>query len=78
MPAYDYYCESCEYKVEIRHSILEPARKKCPACGKNKLVRLISGGGGVIFKGDGWWATSSVDYINDAARDNPTGMVGIE
>jgi len=32
---------------------------------------------GVIFKGDDWYATSSVEYINDKARDNPTGKVGI-
>lgn len=77
MPAYDYKCSECETVTEIRHSILDKPKKKCPACGKDKLQILISGGGGVIFKGDGWYSTSTVEYINDAARDNPTGKVGI-
>ena len=77
MPAYDYKCEACEKVTEIRHSIKDKPKKKCPSCGKNKLKVLISGGGGVIFKGDGWYSTSSVAYINDKARDNPTGKVGI-
>jgi len=77
MPAYDYKCSACDTVTEIRHSIVDAPKKKCPVCGKKKLVRQISGGGGIIFKGDGWWATSKVDYINDKARDNKTGKVGI-
>jgi len=29
----------------------KPPLKKCPNCKKKKLIRLISGGGGVIIKG---------------------------
>ncbi len=82
MPTYSYKCENEECKhnkpetpVDIFHSILDDPKKKCPACGWQTLVRLISGGGGIIFKGDGW--CKSVGYINDKARDNPTGEVGI-
>lgn len=82
MPTYEYRCENEECRhsaaanpAEIFHSIMDEPKKKCPACGKNTLIRLISGGGGVIFKGDGW--CKSIGYINDAARDNPTGEVGI-
>ena len=32
-------------------------KKKCPACGKMRLRRLISGGAGVIFKGSGFYET---------------------
>jgi putative regulatory protein, FmdB family len=31
--------------------------KKCPACKKNKLHRLIGSGAGIIFKGSGFYET---------------------
>jgi len=77
MSRYDYKCGACDVTTEITHSIKDAPKKKCPACGKNRLVRLIPQNVGVIFKGDDWYATSSVEYINDKARDNPTGKVGI-
>jgi predicted nucleic acid-binding Zn ribbon protein len=30
---------------------------KCPFCGKNGLERIVSGGAGVIYKGEGWYVT---------------------
>ncbi len=35
----------------------EKAIRKCPKCGKLKVERLISGGGGIIFKGSGFYQT---------------------
>ena len=35
----------------------DPKVKKCPACGKRKLQRLIGPGSGVIFKGTGFYET---------------------
>jgi predicted nucleic acid-binding Zn ribbon protein len=39
----------------------EPARAKCPVCGRN-AVRQISGGAALIFKGSGFYIT---DYGKD-------------
>lgn len=57
MPTYDYECENheCEHKFEHFQSITSPLLKKCPKCNKLKLVRLIGSGGGVIFKGEGFY-----------------------
>lgn len=30
---------------------------KCPYCGKEGLERIVSGGAGVIYKGEGWYVT---------------------
>jgi putative FmdB family regulatory protein len=57
VPTYDYICDACGHHLEIFHSMSEKARKKCPACGKLKLVRQIGSGGGVIFKGAGFYET---------------------
>lgn len=33
--------------------------RDCPACGEPELRRLITGGAGVIFKGNGFYVTDS-------------------
>ena len=43
--------------MEIFHSMTEDARTKCPECGDEALTRLISAGGGVLFKGSGFYET---------------------
>lgn len=57
MPTYDYQCQACGHEVEIFHAMTEQPRKKCPACGKNKLQRQIGLGAGIIFKGSGFYET---------------------
>lgn len=51
MPTYDYECSNCEFIFETFHGINDEALTKCPECGQNKLIRLISGGAAVIVKG---------------------------
>ncbi|HET6250593.1 MAG TPA: FmdB family zinc ribbon protein [Tepidisphaeraceae bacterium] len=66
MPTYEYKCNNCGYKFEKFHSITSPAIRKCPQCGKNAVERLISAGGGLIFKGSGFYIT---DYRDAAYTD---------
>lgn len=71
MPTYDYRCDACEHQFEEFQSITAKPLKKCPECGKNKLVRLIGTGAGVIFKGSGFYETDyrSSNYQKDAKAD---------
>ncbi len=57
MPTYDYVCEQCGHELELFQSITEAPKRKCPACGKNKLQRRIGGGAGILFKGSGFYQT---------------------
>lgn len=57
MPTYDYECTACGHEFECFQSITEGSRRKCPACGRLKLRRVISSGAGVIFKGSGFYET---------------------
>jgi putative FmdB family regulatory protein len=66
MPTYDYVCAACEHHLEVFQSMLAKELKKCPACGKRKLQRLIGAGAGVIFKGSGFYQT---DYKNPGRTD---------
>jgi len=46
MPTHEYNCEDCGYKSD----------EKCPKCD-SRVQRLISGGGSIIFKNSGFYAT---------------------
>ena len=65
MPTYDYQCDACEHKFELFQSITASVKRKCPACGKPRLRRLIGGGAGFLFKGSGFYAT---DYRSDSYK----------
>ena len=71
MPTYEYECGSCNVEVEIFQSITEKPKRKCPECGRKTLKRLISSGGGIIFKGSGFYETDyrSADYKKAAEAD---------
>ncbi len=57
MPTYTYECDACGHSFDHLQSMLDKRLKKCPVCSKNKLVRLIGAGSGVIFKGTGFYET---------------------
>ncbi|HAP09055.1 MAG TPA: FmdB family transcriptional regulator [Planctomycetaceae bacterium] len=65
MPTYEYQCGACEHKWEEFQSISAKPTKKCPECGRAKAERLISAGGGIIFRGSGFYQT---DYRSDSYR----------
>jgi len=75
MPTYEYECQKCKKTFEISQSMKdEPLtdciNKKC----KGKVKRLISSGGGFIFKGSGFYATDnrSASYKEKAKKDSPS------
>lgn len=63
MPTYEYECSSCLHCFEAFQQMKDEPLKNCPKCG-GKVKRLISSGGGLIFKGAGFYAT---DYKKSAA-----------
>jgi putative FmdB family regulatory protein len=73
MPTYDYKCQACDHEFEKFQPITSSAIRKCPECGKLKVKRLLGTGGGIIFKGSGFYQT---DYRSDgykaaAEKDKP-------
>lgn len=59
MPTYEYKREDGS-RFEIRQSINDDPLVECPDTGQ-KVKRVISGGGGVVYKGDGWYVTDYKD-----------------
>ena len=56
MPFYEYQCSACGEQTEVMQKISDKPLRKCPECGKNTLVKLISA---PVFrlKGSGWYET---------------------
>ena|SRR5690606_13253726 len=61
MPFYEYECSACGAQVEVLQKITDAPLKKCTACGKNQLKKLVSA---PVFrlKGGGWYET---DFKSD-------------
>ena len=84
MPTYDYECTKCGKTFELFQPITEPARKKLRKddpkpckCGA-AVRRLIGTGGGIIFKGSGFYITDyrSDSYKQAAKSDGPASSDG--
>lgn len=57
MPTYEYACTACGNEFERFESITAKPNNTCPKCHAKKGERKISGGGGFIFKGTGFYVT---------------------
>ncbi|MDP3919930.1 MAG: zinc ribbon domain-containing protein [Candidatus Omnitrophota bacterium] len=71
MPTYDYECTKCGDTFEAFQQITADPLTTCKKCGK-KLRRLIGGGGGILFKGSGFYETDyrSQSYKKGAEKDS--------
>jgi len=56
MPTYEYICINCGHKFEEFQGMNEPPLQTCPRCA-GKVNRLIGSGGGLLFRGSGFYAT---------------------
>jgi putative FmdB family regulatory protein len=56
MPTYEYECKKCSHGFEVFQSMSDNPITICPECG-GEVRRIINGGGGIIFKGSGFYST---------------------
>lgn len=79
MPTYEYICEKCGHQFEKVQPMSAASLTVCPkdACpqkrwGKGKIKRAITGGGGLLFKGSGFYITDyrSEKYKEAAKKDS--------
>ena len=50
MPTYTYECEACGERFERFHQMSDAPVRTCPECGKRRVIRVPTGGAGVIVK----------------------------
>ena len=70
MPFYEYQCSACGHHHEELQKITDGPLRKCPACGRSTLKRLVSA---PVFrlKGGGWYET---DFKGD--KDQQRNLAG--
>ena len=67
MPTYNYKCNNCGIEFAVFQSINDKKHSDCNKCNtRDSIERLITGGTGMIFKGDGFYLT---DYTNYGKKD---------
>ena len=66
MPTYEYLCRKCGHAFEEYQSMSEEPLTRCPECGTDNLARVMGTGGGIIFKGSGF-------YVTDYRKTDPAG-----
>lgn len=75
MPNYDYECNECGKRFEVFQSMNDAKLTDCPdpEC-KGSVRRLLGTGGGIIFKGTGFYQTDyrSSSYEKGAKADKPS------
>src|SRR5580692_10053759 len=80
MPTYEYECSKCQHHFEKYQPITTKALTVCPkdlcprkTWGKGKVKRAVVTGGGLIFKGSGFYITDyrSEGYKAAAKKDAP-------
>ncbi len=65
MPTYDYRCDACGHRFEQFQPITAEPLKKCPLCRKRAVQRLLGTGGGILFRGSGFYQT---DYRSESYK----------
>jgi putative FmdB family regulatory protein len=71
MPTYEYECQKCHHRFEVFQSIKDGPKRTCPQC-RGRVKRMLSTGGGIIFKGSGFYATDyrKAGYKEAAKKDS--------
>jgi putative FmdB family regulatory protein len=72
MPFYEYQCQACGAQVEVLQKISDAPLKKCPECGKSRLLKLVSAPA-FRLAGGGWYET---DFKTD--KDKKRNLVEAE
>jgi putative FmdB family regulatory protein len=62
MPIYEYECEKCHHRFELKKSFGEDGKAHCPQC-RGKAARIFTSVP-IIFKGSGF-------YVTDHKKSNP-------
>ena len=71
MPTYQYKREDGT-TFEIIQKISADALSTCPETGQ-KVKRIITGGGGVVYKGTGWYVTDYKNKTNGSSNGSSSG-----
>jgi putative FmdB family regulatory protein len=55
VPIYEYVCQSCQHRFEVKQGVADQPLSSCVRCGK-AVTKVISAPA-IVFKGTGWYVT---------------------
>mgnify|MGYP003346178316 CR=1 FL=1 len=61
MPIYEYVCQGCQRRFEVKQRISDPPLSTCEQCGQT-VTKVISAPA-IMFKGTGWYVTDYSDKL---------------
>lgn len=74
VPIYEYLCQDCSYKFELKQSMKDDPVATCSRCGRT-VSRIISPPA-IMFKGSGWYITDYSDKLKPPAGESPGATSG--
>jgi len=69
MPTYTYHCAKCDHYFDVFHGMNETPELRCESCGAKKVTKQIGTGGGIIFKGGGFYETDYKAKKGEAPKE---------
>lgn len=72
MPIYEYVCQSCDHRFEVKQKVNEPPVSACVRCGR-AVTKVISAPA-ILFKGTGWYITDYSSKLKPPAQAEPAGQ----
>jgi putative FmdB family regulatory protein len=66
VPIYEYACQSCQHRFEVKQSMSDPPVTTCARCGQ-AVTKVISAPA-IMFKGTGWYVTDYSDKMKPEAE----------
>lgn len=70
MPTYDYRCNACGCRKEVLQKMSDEPLATCPECNAEAFERVISGEGGFLLKGSGFYKN---DYSKQSCESASSG-----
>lgn len=61
MPIYEYVCQSCRHRFEVKQKFSDPPLSDCIRCGQ--AVSKVISPPAIMFKGTGWYITDYSDKL---------------
>jgi putative FmdB family regulatory protein len=71
VPIYEYACQSCQHRFEVKQKISDPPVPSCIRCGQ-AVTKVISAPA-IMFKGSGWYVTDYSDKLKPPTQPDAAG-----
>lgn len=74
MPIYEYVCDACQHRFEVKQRVNDPPVAACARCGQ--AVKKVISAPAIMFKGSGWYVTDYSDKLKPPTGSEPATSAG--